>query len=248
MQNAIRKLTSPFRSLNKSDKKLYTAFKTLMGRPPRNLDLYKLSLTHSSSNSRMKGDFKESNERLEYLGDAVLSAVVADYLFKKYPFKDEGFLTEVRSRIVSRESLNNLGKKLGVIQLMKIEGGIDQKQIYSSIFGNTLEAILGAIYLDMGYSFCHRFIINKLIGPNFDLEEIVNSTKNYKSRLVEWGQSNNTPVTFEILEVKDNKNFKEFTAQAFIDGQPHEKGFGHNKKKAEQDAASKTLKSLNIEV
>ena len=220
----------------------------LMGRAPNNLELYKLALIHSSTGFIIKNGFKESNERLEYLGDAILSAVVADYLFKKYPYKDEGFLTEIRSRIVSRESLNNLGKKLGVVQLMKIEGGIDENQIYSSVFGNTLEAILGAIFLDFGYKICSHFIIHKLIAPNFDLEEIINSTKNYKSRLVEWGQSNSRPVTFEILEIKDSKNYKEFTAQVFIEGKPHEKGFGHNKKKAEQDAASKTLQALNIEI
>ena len=246
MRRAVRKLSAMVRPRSESDKKLHSAFSTLLGKTPKNLDLYKLALTHSSSGSRIRDGVSESNERLEFLGDAILSAVVADYLFMKYPYKDEGFLTEIRSRLVSRESLNNLGKKLGVVQLMKIEGGINQKQIYSSIFGNTLEAILGSVYLDFGYKFCYNFIVKKLIVPNFDLELIVNSTRNFKSQLVEWGQSSNVAVTFEIIEVKSNKNFKEFTAQVFIDDKPHEIGFGHNKKKAEQDAAFKTLESLKI--
>ncbi len=248
MSNALRKLTNLFRPKSSSDRKLSNAFKVLMGKSPINLGLYKLALTHASTGNRINEEFRESNERLEYLGDAVLSAIVAEYLFKKYPYKPEGFLTEIRSRIVSRESLNNLGKKLGVIQLMKIEGGIDNRQVYSSVFGNTLEAIVGAIYLDLGYTFCRKFVISKLIIPNFNLGEIINNTKNFKSALVEWGQGNNSPVTFEILEVKDKKKFKEFTAQVFIDGKPYEKGFGPNKKKAEQDAASKTLKVLNVEI
>ena len=247
MRRAVRKISTLVRPLSESDQKLESAFKTLIGRTPKNLAIYKLALTHASIAGKVKEGLKASNERLEFLGDAMLGAIVAEYLFKKYPYKDEGFLTEIRSRLVSRESLNHLGKKLGVIQLMKIEGGINQKQIYSSIFGNTLEAIVGAIYLDFGYRFCYSFVTKKLIVPHFDLEEVISSTKNYKSRLVEWGQGESKEVTFEIVDVKTNKNFKEFTAQVFIDGKAMEKGFGHNKKKAEQDASLKTLNILKIE-
>ena len=217
-----------------------------MGSSPGNLNLYKLALTHSSSAKVMENDFRLSNERLEYLGDAILSAVIADYLFKKYPFKDEGFLTEVRSRLVSRDSLNSLGRKLGVMQLAKIEGGINERQIYSSVYGNTLEAIVGAIYLDKGFKFATKFIINKLITPNFDLADVINSTNNYKSMLIEWCQANDKAVTFKIVNIDSSRNFKEFTAVVFVDEDEVGQGYGHNKKKAEQDAAFKTLEILKI--
>lgn len=233
-------------SRSKRDQKLKRAFKLLIGRTPGNLNLYKLALTHASLGKPVKGNFKSSNERLEYLGDAILSAVVAEFLFKRYPFKDEGFLTELRSRLVSRDSLNTLGKKMGVIQLIQVQGGLNNRQIYSSIFGNTLEAILGAIYLDKGFKFVSRFIIDKLILPNFDLDELVRNSNNYKSLLIEWGQANDVSVSFEITKMIQNKNFKEFTAQVFLDGEAALEGYGPNKKKAEQNAAWKTLEDMKL--
>ncbi len=227
----------------KADKKLITAIRTIAGFSPSNLELYHLATRHSSKAKETHG-FRESNERLEYLGDAILGAMIADYLFKKYPFKDEGFLTEIRSRIVNRESLNNLGRKIGIGSIVQF----DQKntQLQQVILGNTLEALVGAVYLDKGYLRCKRFVIDKLVQPYFDLEAVIHSNVNHKSKVIEWAQRNSKDIRFEIVNVKKNRNNKEFAAQIFIAEQPFGQGYGYTKKKAEQDAAQKTCDMLNI--
>lgn len=232
------------RNKSASDKKLITAIQTIGGFTPRNLELYKLATMHSSIAKENGQGFKESNERLEYLGDAILGAAVADYLFKKFPYKDEGFLTEIRSRIVNRESLNQLARKIGIASIVQF----DQKnaQLQQVILGNTLEALVGAVYLDKGYLSCKKFVISKLIAPNFDIEEVINSNSNFKSKVIEWGQREGKDVRFEIINIKKGKVHKEFTAQVLIDNEAVGVGFGNSKKKAEQDAAFKTCEKLNI--
>lgn len=230
---------------SEADKKLIKAIRAISGLSPDNLELYRLATVHSSIAKEANGGFRESNERLEYLGDAILGAAVADFLFKKFPFKDEGFLTEIRSRIVNRESLNLLARKIGVSEIVQF----DQKNQHLNqvILGNTLEAIVGAVYLDKGYKKCKKFVIQKLIVPYFDLEEVVNSNANPKSRIIEWAQRNNKEIRFEIEIIKRGKNLKEFIAQVFIDNEAMGRGFGYNKKKAEQDAALKSCEQLNIQ-
>lgn len=236
-------LLSLAQSNSKEDKKLVTAIKTIAGFAPGNLALYKLATLHSSR-SKEKNGFRESNERLEYLGDAILGAAVADYLFKKYPFKDEGFLTEIRSRIVNRESLNHLAKKIGVASIVQFDN--KNIQLQKVILGNTLEALVGAIYLDKGYLRTKKFVIDKLIQPYFDLEVVVNSNSNHKSKVIEWAQRNSKDIRFEVEEVKKGRNTREFSAQVFLADEPFGQGFGLTKKKAEQDAAEKTCLLLNI--
>jgi ribonuclease III len=228
---------------SKADKKLGTAIKTIAGFSPSNIELYKLATMHSSRGKEING-FRESNERLEYLGDAVLGAAVADYLFKKYPFKDEGFLTEIRSRIVNRESLNNLGRRIGISAIVQFDH--KNAQLQQVILGNTLEALVGAVYLDKGYIRCKKFVIDKLIQPNFDLEVVISSNSNHKSKIIEWAQRNGKEIRFEVLNVNKSKNSKEFSAQVFIAEEPFGTGFGFTKKKAEQDAAQKTCELLHI--
>jgi ribonuclease-3 len=237
----ILKRTTPN---TKSDKKLITAISTIAGFKPSNLELYKLAVIHSSRGKEVNG-FRESNERLEYLGDAILGAAVADYLFKKYPFKDEGFLTEIRSRIVNRESLNNLARKIGVGSILQFDH--KNAQLQQVILGNTLEALVGAVYLDKGYIRCKKFVIDKLIQPYFDLDLVISSNTNHKSRVIEWSQRNAKEIRFEITNVKKNKNSKEFSAQVIIGEQPFGTGYGYTKKKAEQDAAQKTLEMIGLE-
>jgi ribonuclease-3 len=239
----VWKLLSRKVSLPKADKKLITAIQTIAGFAPSNLELYKLAVLHSSKRKETHG-FRESNERLEYLGDAILGAAVADYLFKKYPFKDEGFLTEIRSRIVNRDSLNHLARKIGVSSIVQF----DHKniQLQQVILGNTLEAIVGAIYLDKGYTRCKKFVIDKLIQPYYNLELVVNSNTNFKSKLIEWVQRNGKEIRFEINIANSVKNTKEFSAQVIISEQPFGLGYGYTKKKAEQDAAQKTCELLAI--
>jgi ribonuclease III len=201
-----------------TDQKLIRAIKNIAGVTPSNLELFKLATVHSSIAKENGTGYKESNERLEYLGDAILGAAVADYLFKKFPFKSEGFLTEIRSRIVNREALNQLARKIGIANIVQY----DQKNAHLQqvILGNTLEAIVGAVYLDKGYLRTRKFVIDKLITPNYDLDELVNSNSNYKSKIIEWAQREGKEVKFEILNVKKGKNHKEFTAQVMVDGQP----------------------------
>jgi ribonuclease III len=229
---------------SKNDEKLIRAIKNIADITPSNLELYRLATVHSSIAKENGEGFKESNERLEYLGDAILGAAVADYLFKKFPFRSEGFLTEIRSRIVNRETLNLLARKIGIGNIVQF----DQKNAHLQqvILGNTLEAIVGAIYLDKGYLKTKKFVVNKLINPNYDLDELVNSNSNFKSKIIEWAQQEGKEVRFEILNVKKGKNHKEFTAQVIVDNEPKGTGFGNSKKKAEQDAALKTCEMLNL--
>lgn len=229
---------------SKEDKKLITAIKTIAGFAPSNLSLYRLATLHSSKSKELDG-FRESNERLEYLGDAILGAAVADYLFKKYPFKDEGFLTEIRSRIVNRESLNNLARKVGVGAIVRFDH--KNTQLKHVILGNTLEALIGAIYLDKGYIRTKKFVIDKLIQPYFDLEVVVSSNSNHKSKLIEWAQRKGKDIKFELVTTKSaGRNNKEFAIQVLLEGETFGLGHGFTKKKAEQSAAEKTCAILEL--
>jgi ribonuclease-3 len=223
---------------------LVAAIQNIAGFTPSNLELYRLATMHSSIAKENGRGYKESNERLEYLGDAILGAAVADFLFKKFPFKPEGFLTEIRSRIVNREALNLLARKIGVANIVQF----DQKNAHLQqvILGNTLEAIVGAIYLDKGYIRTRKFVIDKLINPNYDVDDLVNSDTNFKSKIIEWAQREGKDVKFEILNVKKARNHKEFTAQVLVDNEAKGTGYGNSKKKAEQDAAFKTCEMLNL--
>jgi ribonuclease-3 len=232
--------------ISKEDKNLARAIRHILGIRPLNINLYRLATLHSSVAKENIGGIKESNERLEYLGDAVLSSVVADFLFKKYPFKEEGFLTEIRSRIVSRDSLNLLGKKIGLEQIIAYHDSGRHLQGYKSILGDTLEAFIGAVYLDKGYDFSKKFIIKKLLFPYLDIENIINNNPNFKSRVIEWAHRNNKTIRFMILDVVEYRNYKEFIAQVIIDEKPQGKGSGYSKKSAEQEAAARTCEILNI--
>ena len=239
------KILSIFR-ISKEDKNLAKTIKHILGIKPFNVNLYRLATLHSSVAKENIGGIKESNERLEYLGDAILSLVVADYLFKRYPYKEEGFLTEIRSRIVSRDSLNQLGKKIGLEQIIAYHETSRHFQAYKSIMGDTLEALIGAVYLDKGYRACKRFVLKKLIGPYLDIEDIINNNPNFKSRVIEWAHRNNKSIEFVIMDVIENRHYKEFVAQVLIDNKAVGKGSGYSKKSAEQDAASHTCEELNI--
>ena len=235
-----------FKKSTTEEKKLVLAIKAIVGSTPKNLKLYSLAILHSSTSNKNEMGFRPSNERLEYLGDAILGAVVADYLFKKYPFKDEGFLTEIRSRIVNRESLNNLGKKLGLNVIIQIDSQKKGMYTHKSLYGDALEAIVGAVYLDKGYRYCRKFIINKLIEPNFDIDLLINTNTNYKSQLIEWAQKQSRDIKFESEEIQEQGKYREFEVSVFVDSELQAKGHGPNKKKAEQSASRKLLESLGV--
>jgi len=219
--------------------------KQLTGKKPGNIDLYLLSLTHNSvSQSNSELSYEVSNERLEYLGDAVLGTVIAEFLFKKFPFKDEGFLTEIRSRLVNGDSLADLCKKVGLSSLVRYDRRSIRQVSQSSVYGDAMEAFIGAVYLDKGFLFCRKFILQKLIEPHFDINSVVETNTNYKSRMIEWAQRNGKRVRFEIIQEEAQKGNKLFTARILLDSEEFSSGKGISKKKAEQEAARKSLELI----
>ncbi len=228
------------------EKRLRRSIEHIIGAKPSNLDLYILALRHTSASkeSSIQG-FKESNERLEFLGDSVLGMIIAEYLFKKFPFKDEGFLTEIRSRIVNRETLNSISRKIGLDRLIEYEAGRRGAPKNSSMYGDALEALVGAVYLDKGFRFSKKFITKELLA-HYDLDALIQNNANFKSRIIEWAQREGKVVVFEILEEKGTRHFREFIAQVTIDGEAFTKGSGYSKKKAEQSAAEKACEKLEL--
>lgn len=217
----------------------------MVGSKPFNIVLYRLAITPSGLQESTSNGFQISYERLEFLGDAVLGAVVADYLYLKYPYRNEGFLTETRSKLVNREVLHTVGMKIGLKRLFSQE--LDGRSFTQSksLYGDMLEALVGAIYLDKGYTFTRKFILERLL-IHFDIQEAVNTTINYKSKIIEWGQKESKAVHYKLLGVTGNQRLKEFTVALEIDGEEIAKGTGSNKKKAEQNASENACKVLNI--
>ena len=210
--------------------------------------MYRLATRHVSVAKKNSQGIRESNERLEYLGDAVLGVIVAEYLFKKFPFKDEGFLTEIRSRIVNRESLNQVARKLGISDLVEVEErgkGRRSRLSHKSLGGNTLEALIGAVYLDKGFRSTRHFILKKILIPHFDLSSVIENDTNYKSKVIEWAQKHNREIRYEIVETRGGSQYKEFVTQLLLDNEPISTGSGYSKKKSEQSASEKALLVLS---
>lgn len=217
---------------------LSRAIKNIFGFYPRNVALYKLAFRHKSIAMPESNGFRHSNERLEYLGDAVLGSVVADFLFKKFPYKDEGFLTEIRSRIVSRQNLNLLSRKLGIDKL--VQANRESNTLGVSIPGDAFEAFVGAIYLDKGYRFTYKVIVQKIISNHLDLEDLINKEVNFKSKLIEWAQKEKKSIAFEVVEEQENnKKMKIYVVNLCIDNEVVSSGKDFSIKKAEQNAAQK---------
>jgi ribonuclease-3 len=232
--------------LDEREKFLKKSVKHLIGENPSNLQLYRLAFLHSSaSKESIAKSYKESNERLEFLGDSVLGMITATYLFRKFPFKDEGFLTEIRSRMVSRESLNVLGRKIGLDTIIEHENQRRTSLSRTSMYGDALEAFIGAVYLDKGFIFTQRFIVKKILTQYFDLDTVVQNNPNFKSILIEWGQKEGKKVLFSLEEEGVHHN-KEFTAIVSLDDEKITEGKGYSKKKAEQTAAMKACEVLNL--
>jgi ribonuclease-3 len=209
---------------------------------PRNISLYQLAFTHKSASEGNIGSYKINNERLEYLGDAVLGTVVADYLFRLFPTKSEGFLTEMRSKIVSRASLNKLSQKLGFDQV--IHYAHDAHSNFKSIGGNAFEAFVGALYLDRGYNFAKNILINRIIRVHIDLEQLEQTDLNFKSKLLEWSQKERHQVVFKNTNEKTNPHDRLYHITVVLDGEEYGKGVDYSIKGAEQLAAEKTWQML----
>jgi len=218
----------------------------LLGFVPGNLSLYRLAFRHKSVAQNLKKGIKNSNERLEFLGDAVLGSVVAEVLFKLYPYEDEGFLTELRSKIVNRSNLNQLARKLGFEQLIQYDNRMVNSTRQGSLLGDAFEALVGAIYLDKGYDFTKNFLINQIIKSHIDIHKLEQTETNFKSKLIEWCQRHGKDITFELIENKEGESNKLFTVQAIIDGEIMGAGKEFNKKNAEKLAAEKACEALAI--
>lgn len=228
-----------FRYRNKSDRALARSIHNIFGFYPKNIELYKLAFTHKSLSSKTTSGCTISNERLEYLGDAVLSSVVAQFLFKKFPTKQEGFLTEMRSKIVSRSSLNKLSMKLGLDDLVHY-AKTNEYCRYKSMGGNAFEAFNGALFLDYGYDFVYKIIITRIIKTHIDLEELEKNESNYKSRLLEWAQKEKHQVNFKQLPSKGSGYQRLYVIQVVIDDKEYGQASDYSIKGAEQLAAEKT--------
>ncbi|MBK0382190.1 ribonuclease III [Pedobacter sp. SD-b] len=229
------------------DRKYVKALKNILGFVPGNLSLYKMAFRHKSSALTLKNGSKNNNERLEFLGDAVLGSVIAEVLFKLYPYKDEGFLTEMRSKIVRRANLNQLGRKLGFDQLIEFDvKAINVSAKYSSLLGDAFEALVGAVYLDKGYGFTKEFLTQRIIKPHIDIHHLELTETNFKSKLIEWCQKHAKDISFEPIDNAEGDSEKLFSVQVLIDGEAMASGVDYNKKNAEKIAAEKTCEMLGI--
>ncbi len=220
-----------------SDRQFSQAIKNIFGYYPANINLYRLAFRHRSAAEGPQG-LKINNERLEYLGDAVLGSIIADYLFKKFPRKDEGFLTETRSKIVCRSRLNKLATKLGLDKL--IQTNFDPKTISRSVRGDAFEAYIGALYLDKGYNFARRVIIQHIINVHLDIDELVHEESNYKSKLIEWTQKEKKSISFNVIDEVGEGFRKQYIVEVILDGDAIATGRDFSIKNAEQNASEKT--------
>lgn len=232
--NFLRRIVKP---QNKKDEDFYYELKDLLNFKPINLFHYKKSFTHRSLKLMDDKGNPINYERLEFLGDAILGSVMASYLYKKVPEGDEGYLTQMRSKVVSREHLNTLGKDLDLIRFVK--SNISKEHISNNIYGNIFEALIGAIYLDRGYNYCNQFIYEQVILPYVDIERLEGKISSYKGYVIEWCQKNKRKYKFESYEDSGNQNKKHFSVRVSIDGNVVGKGRSTSKKKAEEIAAKR---------
>ena len=217
------------------DKSYYRIIDDMFGFLPHNIELYKLALIHKSSSVEINGQ-SINNERLEFLGDAVIESITSDYLFIEYPNYDEGKLTKPRSKLVSRQSLNAIACKLGLDKHIICCRSVIATQKH--IFGDAFEAMIGAIYLDQGYNFANRLLINNIYSSNLSLEEVDETETDFKSRLIEWGQKNHHTVQFRTKGAPTGAGAtRSFHCTVLVDNLEVGHGIGSSKKEAEQRAA-----------
>ena len=227
------------------DKELLMFLKNVLGCKPRNIFIYKQSLIHRSSSHKDSKGNKINNERLEYLGDTVLNTIVGHYLFKKYPYQGEGFMTEMRSKIVSRVSLNKLAIRIGLNKF--IEYSKDTGGKFMSMDGDAFEALIGALYLDLGYDRTYKIITQRILNIHLDIDNLETTDWNYKGKIIDWGQRNRRTVSFEVIETTQNHARKQYKVQVLIDGEPQQSAVDYSIKAADQLAAEKTYKNLEKE-
>jgi len=222
---------------------LYSFVCKLTGFSSVDIEIYDLAFTHRSASIYHGKGFSVNNERLEFLGDSILDAIVADYLFENYPNENEGFLTNLRSRVVNRQSLNELALTLGLDK--HIIAHIDKSGLAPSVLGNALEAFVGAVFIDKGYNLTRRFVIRKLLVPYTDFNKISLVDTNFKGRIIDWAQKHHREIEFECKEEQVNsKSGHLFSIKLILEGNEIGFGQGESKKEAEQRAAEEALKKI----
>jgi len=223
--------------------KLYYFVRQITGFSPKNIELYELAFVHRSVSVYHGKGFSVNNERLEFLGDSILDAIIADYLFEKFPNENEGFLTNLRSRFVNRQSLNELAVTIGLDKHIKAH--VDKTGLSPSVIGNALEAFIGAVFIDLGFNCTRKFIVNRLIKPYIDLEKLCETDTNFKGRVISWAQKHKYEIEFNCTEeTLSTKSGRFFVVKLIVNGK--EIGFGQaeSKKEAEQHAAEDALKKV----
>lgn len=236
-------ILNKIRLLFKKDKRSYLSFYKMTGFYPNDISFYKLALIHKSSTIVDKDGKPLNNERLEFLGDAILDSVIADLLFHYFNGRKEGFLTNTRSKIVQRETLNKLAIEIGLDKLVVFSTKSSSHNNY--MYGNAFEALIGAIYLDLGYDCCKKFILDKIVTKYIDLDKLAVVDQNFKSRLIEWGQKNKYSVSFELIEeIQDEHSNPIFQTEVLIEGIYGGSGTGYSKKESQQKASEETLKKI----
>ena len=240
----IKKIFSKSRSLE--DGIFFDAIERILGFAPKTIDLYKKAFTHRSSNRMDEKGNPINYERLEFLGDAMLSSVIAAHLFSKAPAGDEGYLTKMRSKIVSREHLNELGKDLNLVQF--IESKVPLQHFGENIHGNIFESLVGAIYLDRGYEYCEKFIQNKIIKQYVDIAKLEGKVISYKSLIIEWCQKEKMSFFFDFVEDNGIEGQKYFGVKLLIDQKIIARARATSKKKAEEKASQRAYFALQEKI
>jgi len=239
----LRNQIDKIRLLFRKDKESYFCFYKILGFYPRNIQLYQQALLHKSTSIRSEKGRPLNNERLEFLGDAILDAIVGDIVYKHFEGRREGFLTNTRSKIVQRETLNKLAVEIGLDKLVKYSTRSSSHNSY--MYGNAFEAFIGAIYLDQGYERCKRFMEEKIFNNYIDLDKMSRKEVNFKSKLIEWSQKSKVEVSFELIEQFLDEDYNPmFHTEIRIEGISAGKGTGYSKKESQQNAAQAALKKI----
>ena len=239
----LRNQIDKIRLLFHKDRESYLCFYKILGFFPRDIRVYQQALLHKSTSLRSEKGRPINNERLEFLGDAILDAIVGDIVFKHFEGRREGFLTNTRSKIVQRETLNKLAVQIGLDKLVKYSTRSSSHNSY--MYGNAFEAFIGAIYLDQGYDRCMEFMVKKIFKNYIDLDKMSRKEVNFKSKLIEWSQKNKMKVSFELIEQFLDADYNPmFHTEVHVEGISAGTGTGYSKKESQQNAAQMALKKI----
>lgn len=218
----------------------------VFGIKTKNIYIYELAFRHKSAGTEIKSGFRDSYERLEFLGDAVLGVVIAEFLFKKYPFRDEGFLTDLRSKIVCGKFLSKISQKLGLDKLIAVQNS-GHSNIAAGTLGDVVEAVVGSMYIDKGFETTKKIILERIVDIHIDIETLVETETNFKSRLIEWAQKEKTELFFSLKDTKTVKGQKQYTVEIIIDNNVLAEAVHYSIKESEQLAAEKAIEILKEE-